>query len=168
MRSVPAQWFEPTSTTSPNPLFDHFDAAQDECAQENLAEVGISLDDGLDVFAAELDHRARLSTADGCQRGSAGQRVRFAREGTRGVNREQLFLAIDRSHHVHRTRHDDEERHVRVADANERVAHCHGAATAMHCDAVDLRWSELRKKLNVVSNQSRHAASRGEVESSSG
>ena len=51
MRSVPAECVEPTSTTSPMPLRDQLDAAQDEGAHQDLAQLGVGLHEREQLFA---------------------------------------------------------------------------------------------------------------------
>ena len=88
MRSVPAQCGDPTRTTSPSPLRDQLDAAQDERPHEDLAELGVGLHERQETRAIELDDLAGLDRARPDQRAAAREHVDFAGELAGAVDRD--------------------------------------------------------------------------------
>ena len=63
MRSVPAQWFEPMQHDVAEAVRDQLDAAQDEGAHQDLAQLAVGLHQRQQVLAIELDHLAGLGRA---------------------------------------------------------------------------------------------------------
>ena len=59
-RSVPAQCVEPISDDVAEAAGDQLDAAEDERPHQDLAQLGVGLDQPEQLLAIELDHLARL------------------------------------------------------------------------------------------------------------
>ena len=76
-RSVAAQWIEPITTTSPMPLGDQLDAAQDERPHQDLAQLAVGLDERQELLAVELEHLATLNHANVHERRTARQQASF-------------------------------------------------------------------------------------------
>ena len=105
-RSVPAQCVEPIDDDVAEAAGDQLDAAQDERPHQDLAQLGVGLDEREQLLAIELDHFARLADAQARQRPAAGDHVAFAGELPGTVRdderlggaggRKHLKLAADR------------------------------------------------------------------------
>jgi hypothetical protein len=78
-RSVPAQCVEPIITVA-IAACDQLDAAEDERSHEDVAQLGIGLDEPEQLFAIELDHLARFNRANPRQGSAAGPHGAFAGE----------------------------------------------------------------------------------------
>ena len=88
---------------------DQLDAAEHERPHEDVAQLGIGLNQGEQLFAIELDHLARLG---GARRRHARRPViidAFARELTRPVRDDERLR--QRRTHLELAAHDDEERY---------------------------------------------------------
>jgi hypothetical protein len=63
-------------------------------AHEDLAQLGIGLYEGEQLFASELDHLTRLADAQAPQRPAAGDHVALARELPGPVSHDQRLRTV--------------------------------------------------------------------------
>src|SRR5690242_17542363 len=94
---------------------DEFEAAEDESAHENFAELGVFGDERAEGIAGEFDEIAGLDDASANEDAAAGNHCEFAGEaGT--MDGDGAFAVEARLHNFHAAGKDDEERDVGRAD----------------------------------------------------
>ena len=124
---------------------NQLDAAEDERPHEDVAQLGIRLDQSEQLLAIELDHLARLADPRPRQRSPAGQHGAFAGELPGPVRDDQRFRSRGWPQHLHLAAQHDEERHRPLAHLDEHVAGRDRAPSSMGRDAFDLCRRERRK-----------------------
>src|SRR5580700_7179433 len=104
---------------------DEFEAAEDESAHENFAELGVFGDERAEGAAGEFGETAGTMDGDGA------------------------FAVEARLHNFHAAGKDDEERDVGVADIEKNFVAVDVPDVALRANPIDLRWSESRKNLRA-------------------
>ena len=100
---------------------NQLDASEDERAHEDVAQLGVRLDESEQLLAIELDHLAWLADPGPRQRPSAGQHVAFAGELPGPMRDDQRFGSRGRSQHLQLAAQHDEERHRPLSHLDEHV-----------------------------------------------
>src|ERR1700741_1147945 len=107
MRSVSAEWPEPTRVASP--MRQQLHASQNECAHQNLAQFGVCLHESETTFTSELDNFSILPCANPRQRTTARKRVHFASALAGSDDHNKRFGGACRPPRVWVPRNDYEE-----------------------------------------------------------
>src|SRR6201998_4019411 len=128
---------------------DEFEAAEDESAHENFAELGIFGDERAEGVAGEFDEIAGLDDASANEDTAAGNHGDFAGEAASTMDGDGAFAVEARLHNFHAAGKDDEERDVGVADIEKNFTAVDVPDVALSANPIDLRWSESRENLRA-------------------
>jgi hypothetical protein len=124
---------------------NHLHPSQNEGAHDDLAELGIGLDQSQQVFVIELDHLARLADAYSGHRPAAGQHVDFARKLARAVHDDQRFRSAVWPNNLELTRLHHKDRCDAVSLLDKDFAEEDRTRASMRRDTRHLRRRQLRK-----------------------
>src|SRR5580693_4516993 len=122
---------------------DEFEAAEDESAHENFAELGVFGDERAEGVAGGFDDASANEDA------AAGNHGEFAGEAAGTMDGDGAFAVEARLHNFHAAGKDDEERDVGVADIEKNFAAVDVPHVALRANPIDLRWSESRENLRA-------------------
>ena len=128
---------------------DEFEAAEDESAHENFAELGVFGDERAEGVAGEFDEIAGLDDASANEDAAPGNHGDFAGEAAGTVDGDRAFAVEARLHNFHAAGKDDEERGVGVADIEKNFAAADVPDAALKANPIDLRWREGRENLRA-------------------
>src|SRR6202007_2467225 len=128
---------------------DEFEAAEDESAHENFAELGVFGDERAEGVAGEFDEIAGFDDASANEDAAAGNHGEFAGEAAGTMDRDRAFAVEARLHNFHAAGKNDEERDVGVADIEKNFAAVDVPDMALRANPIDLRWSESRENLRA-------------------
>src|SRR6185503_3801642 len=132
------------------PQLDQLDAAEDEGAHQDLAEVGVGLHEGQQMFAIQFDHFARLGGARAEQGAPARQHGGLAAELPGSKDHDETFGVAGWPHNLDFAALDHEERDGLVADLDEHFSALDRPYAAARGDPRDLRWGQHRKYVVVA------------------
>ena len=124
---------------------DQLDAAEDERTHEDVAQLGIRLDQCEQLFAIELDHFAGTGRPDPRQGATAGQHGAFPGELCGTLGDDHRFGSRGWSQHLYRAAQHDEERHRLLSRFDEYLTRRDRPSSPMRRNAGDLRLRERRK-----------------------
>ena len=130
---------------APVPAADEFEAAEDESAHENFAELGVFGDDRAEGVAGEFDEIAGFDDPSANEDATAGNHGEFSGEAASTMDGDGAFAVEARLHNFHAAGKDDEERDVGVADIEKNFVAVDVPDAALRANPIDLRWSESRK-----------------------
>ena len=145
MRSVPEECIGPDEHDIAEPARNQLDAAQDEGPHQNLAQLGVGLHEGQQVFAIQLDHFARLGGARAQQRAPAREHGGLAAELPRSMDHDETFGVAGWPHNLDFAALDHEERDDLVADLDEHFSALDRPHAAVRGNPRDLRGGQRRK-----------------------
>src|ERR1700751_4124582 len=128
---------------------DEFEAAEDESAHENFAELGVFGDERAEGVAGEFDEIAGLDDPCANEDPAAGNHGEFAGDTAGTMDGDGAFAVEARLHNFHAAGKDDEERDVGVADIEKNFAAVDVPDVALSANPIDLRWSESRENLRA-------------------
>jgi len=128
---------------------DEFEAAEDESAHENFAELGIFGDERAESVAGEFDEIAGFDDASANDDAAAGNHGDFAGEAAGTMDGDGAFAVKARLHNFHAAGKDDEERDIGVADIEKNFATVDVTDVALSANPIDLRWRESRENLRA-------------------
>ena len=149
MRSVAGEWREPISDDVAHAVRDELDAAQDERAHEDLAELGVGLHQRLQGRRGpSRPPRPPRRDADAEQRAAARQHVHLAGELAGTVFGDQRLAVLAEPHDLELPLGHDEEGDDRGPFLDEHFPRLDRARRAVRGEARDLGGCESRK--NVV------------------
>src|SRR5205085_12185093 len=117
---------------------DERDAAEDERAHEDLAQLGVGLDEREKLLPLHLDHFARLGHSNRRHAAASSQQIQFAGELSRLECQEDFFDAGSGKNTFDSSGDDDEERVMLLPRLNEDVAAHHRSLYAACGNARDL------------------------------
>ena len=132
---------------------DKLAAAQDERPHEDLAQLGVGLDEREQLLASELDDFAGLADAHLRDRPAAREEVRLARELARPMRDDDPFPGIG---HPQLTTDHDEERDASVPGLHQDLAARDRPACATAGQPRNLRLGQRRKQPFVRLDQGSH------------
>ncbi len=144
-----------------DPARDELHSPQDEGPHQDLTELRVGLHQRHQLFAMQLDHRARLAHTDPEERAPARDHVDLAGELTGPVDDDGGLSRAGPPDNLDLTRRHDEERHGLVARLDEHLAGTGRALAPVRCDARDLFRRQRRK--DVVGARQRRHQGRGGV-----
>jgi hypothetical protein len=141
----------------PDAARHQLDAAQDERAHEDLAQLGVGLYERDDLLARQLDHLAVFARADREHPAASGDHVHFAGELSRRLDRDDDVAgrAVASAHDLEDTRLHQVEMDRRVAGVHQDLAGPHGARAAVRLDTRHLRRRQRRKDVLVPRGRDR-------------
>ena len=126
---------------------DQLDTAQDERAHDDVADLGVGLDERQQAAVIQLDHLARVDRTRPDQRSPAREHVDFARELARTVHGDDGPVRRAGPDDLDVPARDDEERDDRLADVEEDVSRRHLPQAAESCDPRCLGLTQRGKDL---------------------
>ena len=121
-------------------------AAHDERPHQDLAQLGVGLDQGEQFVAIELDHLARLAHLQACDRAPAGNHVGFAGEVPGSMPHNQRVGTLAGADRLDLAGHDDEERNGPAAHLDEHLAARGRPPASVRGNAGDLLLGERRER----------------------
>ena len=129
-------------------VLDHADAAQDERAQDDLADIGFGADHPAESGARYADRSARFRRARPDQHLALVEQVELAGELVRAVRGDDDLVAMRVGlHHRHRAVGQQEEVDPAIALAKQRVARRESLLAAIVADPLGHVGIEMRKGL---------------------
>src|ERR1700745_1401839 len=128
---------------------DEFEAAEDESAHENFAELGVFGDERAEGVASEVDQIAGLDDSSSAPHAWAGNHGEFGGEAAGTMDGDGAFAVEARLHNFHAAGKDDKERDVGVTDIEKNFAAVDVPEVALRANPIDLRWSESRENLRA-------------------
>ena len=146
MRSVLAECCEPTRIEI-RPFRKERHPAQDEGAQQDLAQLGVALHQQPEILAIDGDDGARVLDPPADEAPPRGEHVDLAGELPGPVHDDRLLAIADREHDLDRPLEHHEEARVLLADVEQQLAGRDLAALADRGDARDLRVGQLGEQL---------------------
>ena len=142
MRSVPAEWREPRSTSVRRAAGDDLEAAQDECPHEDVAQLAVGLHERHQPRAVYLDHFPRLARAVAGEAAPAGEDRDLPGEGPNSVRDDDLLDVPDHPHRLDAAGGDHEDLPA-LAHFEENFTVFHATSAPVSGDAVYLRRGQL-------------------------
>src|SRR6266545_2289773 len=136
-------------------LIDQLQAAQDERAEENVAQLGIGLDELEQLLARDLDDVRRRARLDAGEEAPARQDRPLAREHPLTEARHVLARPAGRADEVEPSRDAHEDLGHRFACFAEDFARLDLAPPAVGFDAGDLRSRQSRKGFGLAGDLGR-------------
>ena len=130
-------------------LPDQLQAAEYECAHEDLAQFGVPGDEGAQPFAGQFEKFTGLGDAAEHEAALAGNHGHFSGELARTVLCDGALAGKIRLDDLHGPGQQDEKRHVGVAGREKHLAWLDPAQFAGAFDPGDLRRRKDRKSLGV-------------------
>src|SRR4029450_435991 len=107
------------------------ETTEDERAHQELAQLGVGLDERAQPIGAELEHLAVLGDPSARQAAPAVEQADLAGELAGTVDDDQIFLILVGPDDLQGAREDHEERRVLRALIEEQLAAADGAPGAM-------------------------------------
>ena len=128
---------------------DQLDAAQDERAHEDVAQLGVVLHERHELRTIQLDHFTRLGRARTNERRPSREHVGLAGELARSMLDDQIVRCRTpaRPDDLDRAARDHEERHGSIAGLDEHVAARDVACPAVPADTRHLLTRERGKHM---------------------
>src|SRR6266550_4001292 len=130
-------------------LIDQLQAAQDEGAEENVAQLGVGLDELEQLLARDLDDVRRRARLDASEEAPARQDRPLAREHPLTEARQVLARPAGWADEVEPSRDNHEDLGHRFARFAEGFAYLDFAVPAMGFDAGDLRGRQSWKRFRL-------------------
>ena len=140
---------------------NQFEAAQDERAHEDLAQLSVGLNQREQLLAIELNHFARLADTQAYECAATADHVGFAGELPGMKAHDQRLAAVRRSNGLELAADDDKDRHGLVADLDEHVATRRRATPSVGRNPRHLFWCERRKHALRTRDGDREGRQRG-------
>src|SRR6266567_1355000 len=122
-----------------NSVRDEARAAQKECAQEDLTQFRIGLNETAQRRAVHLQHLASFASAPAHYTAASGEDVNFTRKLARAVHHDGRLAANRGTHDLDASRDYDEQAAIRVTLVEEYFACCRSPGVAVRRQARDLR-----------------------------
>src|SRR6266699_6747448 len=132
---------------------DH--AAEDEGAHEDLAQLGVGLQEEKKIIAADLDDFARLGSPNGHESAPPGQQVHLAGEVARAVGGYELLAAGGVADDFEAGGQDQKERVLLLPRFDEHFAALYAPLPATSGNARDLFRRQRRKHLLLARRRGR-------------
>ena len=137
-RSVPAEWRDPTSTTSPTPLGDELGSAEDERPHEDLAELAVALHEAHELPPLHLDDVGIVGGDDPHQATTAGEHAHLAGELPHPGAGDHQVTGRRGADDLEAPGDDDEERGVPAIRVDDHFATRDASHTPVRGDARQL------------------------------
>lgn len=119
---------------------DEFEAAEDESAHENFAELGVFGDERAEGVTGEFDEIARFNDASANKDAAAGNHGEFAGETAGMMDGDGAFAVEARLHNLHAPGKNDKEGYVGVAEIEKNFAAVDVPDASLKANPIDLRW----------------------------
>src|SRR5262249_45927508 len=126
-------------------MLDERQAAEQEGAHEDLAELAVDLHERPEALAIELDHLSGFGRADVAERGATREHGDLAGELARGKNRDEFLSLAARTDELEATGGDDEEAFGLSPGFLEHFTLLNRANAAVRRDARDLLRRQCRE-----------------------
>ena len=125
---------------------DQLKAAEHERPHKNLAQLGVCLNQGEQLFTLQLNHFTGLAHAQAAHRPTTGDHDGFAGELARPVGHDEDLRGTRGPEGLHLAADHDEERHVVVPDFDQDLSTGDRPSTPARCDACHLCARQRRKQ----------------------
>ena len=121
--------------------------AQDEGAHEDLAQLGVGLDDVAEIFFVDHENRAAFTHADAHEAGDTAQRAHLSGEIARQQHGDQLFAEHAGKSSLETAGKHNQQLSMTLAGLDQHLSGVRIGARTMRFQARDLRWREFGEYL---------------------
>jgi hypothetical protein len=125
---------------------DELDAAQNERAHHDLADLALELEHAKHLIPIEHDDVSVVARADTHERRPPGEQVGFAGELSGANDLNEGFSVVRHAQDLHRAAHDHKAGWMLIARFHQRLTAPHRAACSVGCDPLHLlvreRWEQ--------------------------